>query len=379
MRNYFRPRLDIKEKEWPSIVDIARQLSPAVTLKLLQDKGENVPIDYFVNRDLSVRRLKSLYKSSSDKYKNLQGQWDKLNTAYNDLLAIEDGRKPTKIKISKKAHSRKEATALLQWSDWHIGEVVTKAKTNGLNEYNLNIAKVRVTNLVNNTIALIKKERQHSIIDNVVIHLGGDFIGGWIHSELEQTNSMSPIEETIEAENLIIGAIDALQKALGFKDVKIICNRGNHGRTTRKMQFANELETSYETMIYAGLIKHYKNTYEVDVIIPAGDIGYCKIYDYTIRYIHGHQIRYAGGVGGISIPLNKKIAKWDKTKRADLTILGHFHMLQYPTPRSVINGSLKGYDNFAQSIAAEYTPAQQGFQLISPTRFLVMKTPIFVD
>lgn len=365
--------------EWREILDICRNVGPPTALELLNDKQANVPIDFFVEKDMQVRRLKGLYQAQAKKYKSLQGRFDKLDLAYNDFLAIDKARASKPIKLNKKHHALKQATALTQWSDWHIGERVELHKTNGLNEYNFKIAQQRVEGLVTNTIALVKKERQHSIIDNIVIHLGGDFIGGWIHPELEQTNTLSPIEETIEAEQMIIGAVDTLQKELGFKNIKLICNRGNHGRNTRKMQFANEWETSYETMIYAGLLKQYSSSFEIDVIIPRADLGYMQIYDYNIRFIHGHQIRYNGGVGGISIPLNKKIAKWDKTKKADLTILGHFHLLQYPTPRSIINGSLKGYDNFAQSIAAEFTPPQQSFQLISPERFLVMKTPLFVD
>src|ERR1700744_2346271 len=40
------------------------------------------------------------------------------------------------------------------WTDWHIGEVVTKERTNGLNEFNKRIAWQRLHKLVDNTIEI---------------------------------------------------------------------------------------------------------------------------------------------------------------------------------------------------------------------------------
>ena len=39
-----------------------------------------------------------------------------------------------------------------------------------------------------------------------------------------------------------------------------------------------------------------------------------------------------GGVGGITIPLNKAISAWNNQRMADYDILGHYHNLQF-TPR----------------------------------------------
>lgn len=366
-------------KEWRQILEVIRDLNPVTALELLQNKIEKVPIDYFVERDMNVRRLSGLLKSKKAAYKHLQGLYERLNQSYDEVLAIHKNAKPQPIKIRRSNLSKKQAVAILQWSDWHVGESVEKKQTNGLNEYNDKIAATRVNGLIGNTIAMLKKERQTTAIDDIVIHLGGDFIGGWIHPELEQTNAISPIEETVLAQNLLIGAIEVLLKELSPKRLVLLCNVGNHGRMTRKMQFANQIKTSYEYMIFAALAKHFNKEFAVSVVIPNGDICYYPIYDKNIRYIHGHQIRYGGGIGGVAIPLNKKLRRWDETKKADFTFLGHFHTYHYPTKNSVINGSLKGYDTFAQSIGAAYEPPTQSLQVFDPNRWLIGTRPVFCD
>jgi hypothetical protein len=68
-----------------------------------------------------------------------------------------------------------------------------------------------------------------------------------------------------------------------------------------------------------------------------------QIYDVTVRFHHGHSIRYAGGVGGIYIPTNKAIAQWNKGRHADLDVFGHFHQLR-DGGNFICNGSLIGYN-----------------------------------
>jgi len=87
--------------------------------------------------------------------------------------------------------------------------------------------------------------------------LGGDFIGGWIHPELSQTNIMSPIEEVLFAGELLTGCIETLLSKCDCA-LTIVCSRGNHARISPKMQFSNEMETSYETILYSILADKFK-------------------------------------------------------------------------------------------------------------------------
>lgn len=94
--------------------------------------------------------------------------------------------------------------------------------------------------------------------------------------------------------------------------------------------------------------------------------------------MHGHAIRYGGGVGGIYIPINKAIAQWDKSERADLTVFGHFHQ-QRDGGNFICNGSLIGYSSFAQSIKADFEKPKQCLFLIDSKRGKTCTWPILVD
>jgi hypothetical protein len=74
-------------------------------------------------------------------------------------------------------------------------------------------------------------------------------------------------------------------------------------------------------------------------------------------------VKFGGGVGGITIPIRKKLAAWNSAIRADLTVMGHFHQLM-DGGDFVVNGSLIGYNEFAQAIGASPEEARQAFFLV---------------
>lgn len=62
-------------------------------------------------------------------------------------------------------------------------------------------------------------------------------------------------------------------------------------------------------------------------IIPQSYLSYIQVYDKTIAFHHGHAVKYAGGVGGITISMNKAVAQWNRTRVADIYCCGHFHQV----------------------------------------------------
>lgn len=327
-----------------------------------------------VNTDLEIRKFKSQYKDVKSKYDQLLRDYEYLDGRFNDALRIKE--KPVVRPITVNETTTKgQATAIVAYSDWHVEEVVERSSVYGLNEYNPEIAKARSRRLANNTVTLLNKERQNVVIDDLVIHLGGDFLGGWIHPELEQTNAMSPIDATIFAQELLYNVLSFLINNGRLKRIVCVCSRGNHTRTSKKMQFSNEKSTNYETIIYHNLAKLFDG--HIDFVVPDSDIGYYQVYDKVIRFFHGHQIKYNGGVGGITPSLNKKQANWDKTRKADYNIMGHFHTLSYPNSRTTLNGSMKGFDAFANSLGFGYEDPKQSFQLLDARRGFTVSAPIF--
>lgn len=341
------------------------------------DKPSPTPKE-MVDEDRANRSMKAAIRDYKAKYDHLLMAYEELENRHNDFLLIEKNISPSPIK-ARLSNAESEATAFSIWSDWHIDEVVRPEQVHGMNEYNPEVARKRVERLATNFIKLVQKERNSISIKDAVIHLGGDFIGGWIHDELQQTNSMSPVQATQFAAELVISAIDYVVMNGGFERVVLLCTVGNHGRTTNKMQFANLTETSYETLIYDSVAKAFRNNSSIEINFPEGGVGYQKIYDYTLRFYHGHQIRYKDGVGGLTIPLNKKQSKWDQSRQADINSMGHWHDFGVPNNRTVLNGSLKGWDAYAAENGFSYQPPMQAFCLIDKKRGRTITCPIFCD
>lgn len=255
-----------------------------------------------------------------------------------------------------------KAIACIVGSDWHCEEPVEKEKVHGLNEYNLEIAKARAYNFFRNGLRLTNIHSASSQIDTIYFMLLGDTFSNWIHEELAETNLLSPTD----AANFVLGLlIDGINFLLDNSNYRIIvdCIPGNHGRMTKKMRIHNAAETSLETFMYQQLARVFSDTARVEFRIASSKMLYRKFFDYNIRLIHGDDIGYSGGVGGITIPIRKKIAAWDKGIKANLTVMGHFHQM-IDGGDFLVNGSLIGYNQYAESIGASPEEPRQAFFIL---------------
>jgi len=256
-----------------------------------------------------------------------------------------------------------EAVVVVVASDWHIEELVKPETVNGLNKYNLDIAKQRVEQFFAHTLKLVKKEQHETKIETLVLALLGDFITGNIHEEFLETCQLRPIDASILAMNLIGGGIDYLLENSELKLV-IPCAVGNHTRITKKVHIGTEQGNSLETFMYHTLKDKYKDNSRVTFMIAEGYLSYLTLWNFTICFQHGHAIRYGGGVGGLSIPVNKAIAQWEKLRHADLYVAGHWHQF-FDGGNFIINGSMIGYNPFALFIKAQFERPRQAFFLVS--------------
>lgn len=320
----------------------------------------------------------SVYRRSE---KQMAGIIDTLQKQMKDFEAVSL-HTPRQLTITQKKRGRGgsgEATAIVQWSDWHIDETVKRSTVNGLNEFNPSIAKKRAAALFKNTVRVVNTQRHDVTIENLVLHLGGDFIGGYIHEELQQTNSMSPIEGILFAKDLLCTGIDYLIEHGNFKSITVITSPGNHGRTTRKMQYANGYAMNLETMLYHSVANWFEKEKSVKFCIDESEVSYLKVYGKTLRFFHGHQVKFSGGIGGVGVPLYKKLHRWDENTPAYYNFMCDKHTYSTPTPNCQINGSLKGYDAFAAGCGFRYEEPVQSFTLLDSKRGITIKTKILCE
>jgi len=331
--------------------------------------------EFLLNRDRQTQKLQNEIKSLKSQLLVSEKEVARLQD-YNDIMTKLDNRKRNLSKIHPKK-GKSESTAVMVASDWHIEEPVDPEGLDGYNEYSLDIARKRAHNFFKNGLYLIKKEKQTAKIDNVVLALIGDFISNYIHPELEEEAQLSPTMAIEMAEDLICDGIEFLLNDGCFENLIIPCCIGNHGRTTVKTRFSTGWQNSYEMLMYRHLQKLYDNNDRVTIKTNKGYHNNLEIYDYLIRFHHGDAIKYQGGIGGITIPVNRQIGRWNVKEQATLDVFGHFHQLHFQS-RFVSNGSLIGYNQFAQRMGCEPEPPRQAFFLVDKDHGRTVCAPIFV-
>lgn len=269
------------------------------------------------------------------------------------------------------------ATAVICATDWHCEANVEPDLVSDLNKYDLPTFHKRVSQLWKKSIVLIDFARRLCSIRDAVLWLGGDLINGYIHEELEEGNFAGPTEAILCVQDAVATGIQALRKQAKLDHLRIVCNFGNHGRSTRRRRIATGYRTSWEWLAYQNLARTFKGP-EFSWQIARGYFNEVDIQGYRTRFHHGDNIRYWGGVGGISIPVNKAIHQWNLSRSVDYDFFGHYHQF-LATYRWTACGCLVGYDPFALSIKAEYQPPTQTFAVIDKTRGKTMALPIFVS
>ena len=353
--------LELKLDEWV----VRNKLSRLKVKPVKKELKAKEPTIETVRADISKRVQKSNELQLSKQVKLLSEELVKTEKERDTLLGV-GGVETYTIKPSGKESEKSEATTISLASDWHIEEEVKSSQVNGLNKFDINIAKERAEKFFKVTAQLIKVHQKEYEINTHILALLGDFISGSIHDDLKEGNKIQPTEAIWEAQKLIASGIEYLLKNT---DVKLIipCSAGNHSRITEKQRIQTEYGNSLEILMYRQMEKYFASEDRVKFIINDSYLTYVKVYDFVCRFSHGHALKYGGGIGGIFIPAFKAISQWNKSKNADWDFFGHFHQLK-DGGNFVSNGSLIGFNSFAVRIKADYEKPKQAFIIIDKER-----------
>lgn len=330
-----------------------------------------------IEADRKAQREAQKLSILTTKYHELLKVTERQEADLHSFNVMADHAEAYPIGLPKTDRARtNEGTVVLVASDWHIEEGVGK-EVGGLNTYSIEIAEARAQKFFQAGLRLTNLLAQDLPIRTMVLALLGDFISNDIHEEFPEINELSPTHAIVMAQNMIISGITFL---LEQSDLNLVipCHSGNHARTTRTTRFSAENGHSLEYLMYLHLATYFRSEPRVTFIIPEGMHSYLDIYGTTVRFQHGHAIKYGGGVGGIYIPVNKAIGQWNKARHADLDVFGHFHQLR-DGGNFICNGSLIGYNAFALSIKADFDKPKQALFLMDRKRGRTCTWPILVD
>lgn len=271
---------------------------------------------------------------------------------------------------------QEQGTVMALLSDIHGEHKITRAQTNGMNELNPDITRKRLRAYFTNMMKLHSIFSKDILIDQLVWFWLGDMIHGFIHEEYMRTNYYSPIEAAAWMQDMLAEGVKYVLEQDRFSRIVIICKIGNHSRITKKVYSDEEAKMSYEWGIYRALSKMFP---DIGWIIDESYHTYYRVYDKVIRAHHGHAFKYMGGIGGVTIPLMRYIAKLNRQRRADVDIMGHWHTRSFdPTDGYIINDCVCGADPYSIRLGFPISPPTQQFQILDMNRGLTINAPIML-
>ena len=280
--------------------------------------------------------------------------------------------------IQHKDSPESEAVAIMVASDWHIEAVIKPWEVSGLNEFNQDVCRTRVDRFFRHGVKLLKQAQDTTKIQTLIFAIIGDMISGSIHDELMESNRLLPADAVMEAQGYLESGIRYILRECPDINIIIPMKSGNHGRMTQKRRISTEEGNSLERLLYYAIQRVFISEPRVECVVSDGYHIYIDVWpNFVARFHHGHSTRYLGGSGGLSIPLNKAVLAWNRGRRADLDILGHFHQF-LDGGQWLVNGSLCGYDSYALSIKASPEPPRQAFLLIDKNVGKTSVTPIIL-
>lgn len=302
---------------------------------------------------------------------------EKIQDLIGSTNTFEYSRSPGWLTGSKTS-PKNTGTPFLLLSDIHFDEVVSPEQIEHCNEYNREIATARIKRVFERTVALLKSHLVAPKYDGIVCALGGDLLSGNIHEELAETNEVAIAQSIFALTDLLINGIGELADAFG--KVFVPCVVGNHGRLHKKPRCKNRVYDNFEWIIYQNLARYFKNDPRVSFMIPDGADAIFNIYNKHICLTHGDQFRGGNGIAGIFSPIMLGMARKQKRQSAikkpfDIIAMGHWHQLIL-MEQMIVNGSIKGYDEYAYLSNFPFELPQQALVIFHKDRGMTYRIPV---
>lgn len=330
------------------------------------------PVEIF-SRDEVIKDLRCENRELLHEIETLQAKVELV-----DILQASSKSMPVLVDRVRTRRGKRQAVAKVICSDLHYEERVRPEQVNYCNEYSPLIAKARMEKLAEGVVWKIQTHRTGCDITQLVVTFGGDMITGYLHLDNLISNYMSPFEAVLECKDVLIQFLLTVLNEAKLERIDVNCVCGNHGRNTERMIHKDMVKNSFEWIMYHFMAQQLAHEERIKFNIAQGGHLYTRLYDYVHRDLHGTEIGYQGGIGGITIPLNKAVKDWNALIHADVSYMGHFHTF-LAHPHAILNGSVCGFTEYAQNRKCPFQEPQQAFTIVDSHRGLRDVTPLWVD
>jgi hypothetical protein len=278
-----------------------------------------------------------------------------------------------------RSKTRHHGTPWLMLSDLHLDEVVYPEQVMGMNAYNREIALARLNKTAHNFVEVTQDYWAGVVYDGTVIVLGGDIFSGDIHEELKETNEDTMLGSVDYWIDPLADVISLAADTFGRVHVPVV--PGNHGRTTRRPRAKFRARDNFDWFVGAQLARTFRN--DKRITFDLSDSADCLVpsYGHRVMVTHGDQASGGQGIGGIWPPLMRLDARKRQRQEAvkqgyELLVMGHWHTLTFG-PSFIVNGAMKGYDEYAFTQNFGFEPPSQAAWLMTPEHGKTWTAPIF--
>jgi hypothetical protein len=278
----------------------------------------------------------------------------------------------------------REQTAVLLFSDLHIGAVADIEETGGLGEYNYPIFRQRLQSLRDGIRSIANHHRMSHPVRNLVVLSLGDLIENVtiFASQRDAVDKDLPTQVLLALGDLsefFLGLLDT------FEHISVVAVSGNHGRIGRKGEFKHHVNWDY---IINQVLKDkfkYTGTDRISFEVPKSPFAVVDVEGFTFLLRHGDGIKSWGGIPYYGV--QRSTGRWiamqaSQGKRFDYMAMGHFHdaaNLPFTGGETLMNGSFVGTSQFSVEVMESLARPVQIFGMVHPRHGLAGRYPIHLD
>lgn len=312
-------------------------------------------------------------------------QADDLNEQVTDLalrLSILTDAQPEPPKWLAPKQPKRQHHAIIgaPLSDCHFDEVVRCEEVGGINAYDRRIATLRLQRWAEGVIAQSRDYLSGLDFDGAFVPILGDVFSGNLH-DLAETNEDTLFGSLLFWSEQIAAAFELIAAHFGKVHAPVVV--GNHGRLTRKPRTKLRARDNTDWLLGHMLAKHFVRNPDITIQVADDADAFATVYQTTFLLTHGDQVTGGGGIGGIWPPIMRLLAR-KRTRYAhqpfDLAVMGHWHQLiSAPSQGLIVNGSTKGYDEFAALSNFAPERPQQALFVVTPERGVTWTGSVHCD
>ena len=286
---------------------------------------------------------------------------------------------PPRWLTPKRKRSAHHATVTTILSDMHFDEVVNPDEIGGVNAFDRSIATLRLRRFFDQLVVVSRRYFAGVTFDGCVLMLGGDGVSGTIHDEITSTNDAAITSTVLYWSELLAAGIAQLADEFGAVHVPAVV--GNHGRMSHKPRAKGRAQDNWDWLLAQLVAREFRDDPRVTFDIPDSAECHFAVYGTRYRLEHGDSARGGGGWIGATGPVMRRHQKIQSATAAmarpfDHLVVGHWHTLVWGAGFTV-NGSLKGYDEYASISGFGFEVPQQALWLTTPERGITMHAPVF--